>query len=73
MQKELQDLLAIHLGELLYQYEHNFDWIEKSGIARKINSVYALLDIDKRLDAGIINIIGEVMIEGKKFWKCHLK
>lgn len=46
MNLELEGQLHEYLGELLYQHETCYYWIEKNQLARKINALYTLLDIN---------------------------
>lgn len=48
MTDELQNLLSVYLGELLYKHENTFDWIEKAAVTRKINAVNELLEIGEK-------------------------
>ena len=48
MKPELQDLLLEYLGELKYEQEKKFDWIEKDSVSEKINSGNVLLGFDGR-------------------------
>jgi hypothetical protein len=48
MNKDLELLLAEHLGELIYQRDNTYNWIEKDRILRKINAINELLEIGEK-------------------------
>jgi hypothetical protein len=46
MNETLKSELCNYLGELMFEQETVFDWIENDKILAKINAVNVLLDID---------------------------
>jgi hypothetical protein len=50
MTPELENILTVYLGELLYYHEHEADWIRKDELARKLNALYVLLDIKDNVE-----------------------
>ncbi len=46
-EKARELVLAEWLGELEYQKDHEFDWIEKARIIRMINAIRVLLNIEE--------------------------
>jgi hypothetical protein len=48
MNEELKNLLCVYLGELLFKFENEYDWINRDGISEKINAVNVLLGIADR-------------------------
>lgn len=68
MTKELENLLATYLGELLHRKENCYDWIEREAIIRKINAIYTLLDIkghEKTFVDGVEKLFIDVCRESK--------
>ena len=51
MNKVLQDELCNYLGFLMNRHASANDWVEKNEVAKKMNAIYVLLDIDKHEDS----------------------
>jgi hypothetical protein len=49
MNETLKNELLNYLGELKCDYEKNFDWYVKDGIAKKIKAVNAILGFEEKI------------------------